>query len=534
MLFILASLFTLFSCSSRNSPDAIDGITTAESSAAIDPDGSPALNQFDGCRHQYSSDCDAYCNLCDAKRSNVIQHQYDRETKCEDIICNLCSNVKQQDHDYTDGVCSKCGAPRPKDPDPAELNMPAVYLSDYFDGQTAISQLKKSHGEIVVKFKYVSNSDTVNDFECVTKLKVQGASSASYPKKNFTVKLYEDNTLAKKFKVNLGWGSENKYCMKANYIDASHARNIIGARLSAQVTSTRKNIAPGLAAAPNYGLTDGYPILVFVNGYFYGIYTMNIPKDDWQFGMEGGEESKEAILMAATWSESAKLAEPIGDSFEESGWDVEHCSTVDQTWIKESFNQLIELVNCKDEARIRAELPEHLDVDAAIDNFILTYAMNAVDNQSKNTLWATYDGKIWIPSMYDMDATFGMWWEGTPIGTPNTIVTKNMYPSLNEDGTYNISLNASQVYHVLIQYYADELEARWTELRKSIITVENITRLFDEFFALIPDDAFYLDSKRWPNIPYFALNRTNMYKATEEQLTRLDAFYYSFNNSAQS
>ena len=32
---------------------------------------------------------------------------------------------------------------------------------------------------------------------------------------------------------------------------------------------------------------------------------------------------------------------------------------------------------------------------------------------SKNVLWATYDGKKWTPSVYDMDGTFGLHWSGT-------------------------------------------------------------------------------------------------------------------------
>lgn len=533
IILLVFSLFYLIACDSDNSTDATELANPSEALASTDGDRSSSHSETDGCKHVYSSDCDAYCDICEAERTNVRKHLYDSDATCEDIVCTICSQVKKQDHDYVGKNCSKCNAVRPYEL-PENLGMPMVYLSDYIDGETAIANLKKADGEIAVRFKYVSNSEEIEDFECVTKIKIQGASSAYHPKKNFTVKLFEDDSFTSKFKVDLGWGKENKYCMKANYIDASHARNIIGARLAAQVTATRTNIAPGLAAAPNYGLIDGYPILVFINNYFYGIYTMNIPKDDWQFAMNGGEESKEAILMAGKWTDSVKLAEPIGESFEESGWEVEHCSTVDQTWIRDSFNELIELLNCGDEERIRAELPEHLDIEAAIDNFIVTYAINAVDNLSKNILWVTYDGKVWIPSMYDMDATFGMWWEGTPIGTPDTIATKNMYPSITEDGSYSISLNSSMVQHIIIQLYADELEARWSELRQEIITVQNVSQLFNEFFALIHDDAFYLDSKRWPNIPYFSTNRTNMYKAFEEQLARVDAFCYNFNKQPES
>lgn len=510
------------------------------------------LTENNACTHEYNYPCDEKCSLCGEKRENFEKHTYNSTSRCRNIVCTVCNAVKEQSHNYvpTDYSlenqptlvsgktvterCTKCRQERDKQCPaltPEDVGLSAVYLTDYRPDTTIIKDLQKPE-EIVVKLKYESNSDSVKDFECVSKIKVQGASSSYLPKKNYTIKLFEDDTLAKKHNVDLGWGKQNKYCLKANYIDSSQARNIVGARLSAQAAATRSSINPYLADSPNYGLIDGFPILVYVNGEFHGLYTLNIPKDNWQFSMKTDESLRQALLMADAWTDSVKMKEPIGSDLTASGWDIEHCSTADESWIRESFNELIELLNCGDPERIRQELPAHLDVDAAIDNFILTYTMNAGDNQSKNILWATYDGEIWIPSMYDMDATFGMWWNGTPIGTPG-VETRNMYPSWNEGGSYYLPNNASKMYHILIQCYGDEIQARWTELRKDIITTANITNLFDEFFDGILDIVYYSDSLLWPEVPYIEENRSNMYDATREQIERLDDFFYNMDNATQ-
>lgn len=64
-------------------------------------------------------------------------------------------------------------------------------------------------------------------------VKWQGSSSLSFPKKNYTIKF--DNA----FEAKSGWGSQRKYCLKANYVDFSHARNVVSAKIWGQVVKTR-------------------------------------------------------------------------------------------------------------------------------------------------------------------------------------------------------------------------------------------------------------------------------------------------------
>jgi len=412
--------------------------------------------------------------------------------------------------------------------EPFEETIPTVYMYD-MGGNVPLTDLQKSQGEIVVKYKYVSGSKDIDSFECYCEIKIQGASSAGYPKKNFTVKFFKDADLESKLKVDLGWGKENKYCMKANYVDSSQARNVVGAKLFAQVVASRENINPGLASAPNGGVIDGYPVLVYINDQFHGIYTMNIPKDEWMFGMEGDEDSREALLMADRWSDSVQLKQEIGGDFEDYGWEVEYCSTDDETWIKDSFNELISLINCGDKAIIKAELANHLDIEAAIDNMLFTYFISAADNLAKNVLWATYDGKVWIPSMYDMDGTFGIYFNGQPLGTYTAYDAKPNCPSVNPHGLISIEASASKLYIVLLECFGDEVEARWKFLRQDILTVENASKIFDEFFEKIPKEAYRQDFEKWPSVPYFDNNLKSMYRFLEAHAPRLDKFFNTFN-----
>ena len=69
-------------------------------------------------------------------------------------------------------------------------------------------------------FHYISKTEDITGY---CKTKAQGNSSMSYPKKNQTVKLYRDAECTEKLKVDFkGWGKQNKFCFKANWIDQKH------------------------------------------------------------------------------------------------------------------------------------------------------------------------------------------------------------------------------------------------------------------------------------------------------------------------
>jgi hypothetical protein len=164
----------------------------------------------------------------------------------------------------------------------ATADVPRVYFT---------GPLPTTKDDVLAEMTYVSKTET---FHCYITIKCQGTSSMSYPKKNFTIKLFQDTDRTIKLKKDfMGWGPQNKFCLKANYIDCTHARNIICARLWSDACSTRENLNERLAAAPNNGAIDGFHIKVYSNGVYQGLYTWNIPKDGWMFDME--DNGNEAV-----------------------------------------------------------------------------------------------------------------------------------------------------------------------------------------------------------------------------------------------
>lgn len=357
--------------------------------------------------------------------------------------------------------------------------MPVINLSGSLDG---ISKNKK----VTVGVSYSSETKS---FSSKATLKIQGGTSIYFPKNNYTIQFLKDDGSKNKVCLVDSWGKQSKYCLKANWVDYSQARNVVSGRLFNQIVHSR-GFDDELDALNNGGVVDGYPVLIYLNGDFLGLYTLNIPKDSWMFGMNGS--GRQALLFGDTGGDSVILRKEIGDvnNVAASGWDLEYCSTEDDdsvgtAWVAESMNAFIRfLMNNTGEA-FKAGIGQYTDIDRAIDCLIFTYFIHACDNIYKNTIWASYDGVKWIPSVYDMDGTWGMVWDGSFTYSANDFAP---------DGS-------NLLYQRLLENYKDRITARYKELREDILSIHNIEKQFSSFFAQIPDAAYEAEAKKWPTVP---------------------------------
>ncbi len=342
-----------------------------------------------------------------------------------------------------------------------------------------------------VEFTYSSEDIS---FDCFAEIKVQGASSAGKPKKNFNIKLIDAGGSKNKVKLVDEWGKEHKYCLKANYIDYSQSRNVVSAQIFGEIVRSRND---ELYDLPNGGAIDGYPILVYNDGEYLGIYTLNIPKDKWMFGMEDSDEKNQAIFMTNTWNNAVSFRQ-----YSTSGFELEFASNEESDidnntqWAYDSILRLIDFVMNNDGEDFINGIHEYADVDKCIDSMLYTFFICADDNTSKNILWVTLDGKVWFSSMYDMDGTWGMRWNG------NIEFNENTHPiSALKDGMGLAPERNPSNYNLLWQkiylYFFDRVCERYMELRQEILTLENITEYFTAFFNKIPDIVREAEKQKW-------------------------------------
>lgn len=314
--------------------------------------------------------------------------------------------------------------------------------------------------------------------------KWQGSSSIAYPKKNYTIKF--DTA----FEAVEGWGEQKKYCLKANYIDHTHARNVVSGKLWGNVVRSRSPKNTALETLPNCGAIDGFPCVITINGEYQGLYTFNIPKDGWMFGMGSG--THEAILCAGNSSTATSFK---GEAVINTDFDLEYVTDEDNAdWVATSLNRLINACINSDGTDLDTTIAQYLDWKSAIDYCIYTTLLGGTDMTTKNYLLVTYDGIKWFFSAYDMDSTYGLYWNGKSFINANS---------------YGIDWYSTRhkVVELIVNYKKDELKARYTQLRKGAMSEANVINAFYNFVCKIPERIYLSDTEVWPGIPSSAASK---------------------------
>ena len=346
-----------------------------------------------------------------------------------------------------------------------QISIPRVDFIGNIENMTDKSDVRN------IMLKYESND---LDFEAYTKIKIQGSSSASYNKKNYTINLYQDNQYQNKKCVDVGWGEQSKYCLKANWIDKTHARNIVTARIVSDIQKKYELFVD----TPNNGVIDGYPVVIYSNGEFLGLYTWNIPKDIWLFNMD--EDNENHIVMSADGGQDeTRFKKEV--KYGESEWSVEVGVNNEETY--EKFNRVVKFVKDSTNEEFRNNFSQYLNLDACLNYYIMGQYAMLEDDYAHNMLMVTYDGKIWMPSLYDLDTSWGTDWIGQE--------------TCNPDEYWNPAEDVNLLWDKLEKSFPNEIANRYFSLRKDILSYNNVISKFEDFVNNIPDKIYKLESDKY-------------------------------------
>ena len=383
----------------------------------------------------------------------------------------------------------------------------------YLDAH-GIPNLTKKGGKITnVAFHISNRKGDLPENGVLDYIKVQGASSAFFDKKNYTIHFKERHT------VKNGWARNKKYVLKGDWNDFSHLRNIGSAKLWANIRKSAikaddvlmindndllvdndGNAIAGetddqLGIGQGYGAIDGFPCLLVINGTYWGLYNFNLPKDAVMARMNG--DGKEAIVSASDWAPETLFKAPIAikddGTPDYKGFEVEYVANEDdQNWIGTSLNTLINAVDADydtDQAWID-EVSKYLDIGSAIDHFILTVLTDDQDGTSKNYLLQTWDGKKWYFASYDMDSTFGQHVaDGKSLEAPN------------RSGHINFDNYNNKLMWLIAKRCKQQLYDRYRQLRSGVLSEISVNQTLENYAMQIPKDAYEYESKRWPSTP---------------------------------
>ena len=328
------------------------------------------------------------------------------------------------------------------------------------------------------------NTDGTKAFEnkkC--KISWQGSSSLQYSKKNYSISLLENDGVTKyKHKFFDNVDANNGYHLKANYIDATHARNLVTADI---VRSSYKTQSP----TGGTSVIEGFPVILYINNEKQGIYTWNTKQHKTVYKFDDSNPNhimyrSENNAPGLTTSFRALCTDTTPD--QTTQWEDRYPGTsTDEN--KAKLNRLIQWVmDCENNGdKFISELEQYFNKEYLIDYWLWSYFFGGIDSLAKNMCLTTYDGLIWYPMFYDLDSTWGMNWQGTG-AKPYNIKCPQEYECKD-----------SLLWELVSKYLYDDCKARYDELRETYMTKDYIMQKFNSFVSKIPQEEYNFDADKW-------------------------------------
>ena len=360
---------------------------------------------------------------------------------------------------------------------------------------------------------WTDNASTA--FKKYATLEVQGSSSAAYPKKNWTFALFNDADYSDDFKLRIGnWAYHSEFVFKSNWIDATHARNILSNKIWEDIVQQRKyypkreneinytaNNATLLGRFDSGALchVDGFPAILKVNGGFYGIGMFNLGKKRENYDLKSSNQNH-IQLVAKT---HANFYSYIPDQ-----WEVGNPKTPDanfQTKINAWFAS-----NALNGQAFKDAFETNHVLKNAIDFYLLAEFIKSPDMYTKNLILTSWDGIKFYFLPYDMDTTFGLQWDG-----------------LSYTG-HTSSIREASFWSKFYTAYSVEINARYKDLRESgIFTLNNVYKHADLINKTFGIDSFEKEFETWtvPSNSTILTSYPQIYQWVKDRIVWLDSQY---------
>lgn len=361
-----------------------------------------------------------------------------------------------------------------------------------------------------VAFKLIRSSGTVTGY---LNFGVQGDSSRAYTKKNMKLKLFKDDKGKEKLKIKAlaSWPKTNKYNLKANWIDATQSRNIVNARLIKDAVAVTPLENPTqtspILSTEGLGQIDGFPIEVYFYDGYHGLYTLNTKKDETTFGMDSKEPIHEVLsneLPATDFTNSTY-------TIDGKNWVSEIHDQPSET-IKTNLKKFQDFVNTATDEDFKAHIRDYIDVKSVINHILYGQLAHVYDYDCKSELLAIWnDGVYWYLIPYDLDATWGLYWDGRNVTLDDDAFSLTKVISDPSKATKVIN-DGNKLHERIFKLFKPEFKTQGQALRSTVWSTPNLIKKFKLFIDSIPELAYKKDEEFWSDQPgkvYWDANETH-------------------------
>lgn len=339
-------------------------------------------------------------------------------------------------------------------------------------------------------------------------LSIQGHGSAQYTKKGYTFDVLNANGDALSIKFG-DMVAADSFHLKAYATDMTHTRGVSAANVWRQMvaslpwpqnlvnnrslnlaTNQKKN---ALFWADAKYAEDGFPCGVYLNGEFFGLYTLKLKKSKPNYALDDSNKAN-IFLDSASSNYTAYLSQafdpvdwdlksPKISGYEENGQitDADVLANIERLW---TFTRNL--------GTMYEQHEDYIVLNHWLCWYILCELITHRDTSGNNYELLTWDGTHWSILPYDMDITVGLnAWSNYTIETSVTGFVVGTKPGTG-DTTFWSNFRTR---------YANELSQLYTTLRKSgILSIENLTKVYMSQAEEIPRDVYKADLDKWGTI----------------------------------
>ena len=341
-------------------------------------------------------------------------------------------------------------------------------------------------------------------------LNAQGNTSVNFWIKNQAIDINDGSTI--KFG---NWRPFDSFHLKKFYVDCFRGQCIVGYWLTEQVYKSRplgqqrpndylKTSITTTNSSGNFNSDfetgalfhpDGFPVMMYLNGILQGLYAFCIKKDRDNYEMKKKNHLQihldGYLTPTSIWKGSVdytmfEIKNPkIDNDIDGNKYDGDHPKepSADFEDTKSAIDRLSNAYNDMKDNPTKEAFKNYFNVPFYIDKVLISNVIWDRDGFWGNWQWQTWDGKVWCPTLYDLDGIFGMKPDGT------LVVPAGEKQPVNQDVGYTntnsiLGLN-SYNGKLLWELYSTEIKNRYKELRNNgIFTTKNIVGLLRKWLDM--------------------------------------------------
>ncbi len=323
-------------------------------------------------------------------------------------------------------------------------------------------------------------------FESKAGIEYRGAGAMRYIKKPYNFKLYDDAGEKREAEL-LNIRNDNSWILDAMFLDVAHMRTRVCFDIWNQFNKPYYVDQKPKAMSG----TRGHHVEVFINGEYFGLFTLTdrIDRKQYQIEQQGGY-----IYKAKGWTDACRLRScntPSNDDYYWNSADIEQEYPDADDGQKPNFNYLADMINfvgSSSKEDFSAKFEQHFDMNSVVDGFIFLNMIVAHDNIGRNTFWIlrnVNESKKFMHGLWDLDGTLGRQWH-----------------RYTEDPNQGWVASGFRIYERIINENPagihQKIYDRWQEIKDGALAPSNFNEIVENYANIqIKSGARNREVERW-------------------------------------